>query len=170
MSGIGDDEFRAAFDRSFPVAQRLARRITGDAGLSEDIAAEAFTRLYARWWRLSRTDYVDAWIFRVTTNLALGAIRRRERPLTASGWAGGVDEEIAIRLTLADALRRLPCRQREVVVLRYLSDLSEADVAAVLGVTAGSVKTHVHRGLARLCSLLEAADDRDVEVRLARQR
>ena len=158
-----------AFDRTFTVAERLARRITGDAGLSEDIAAEALTRLYVRWWRLSRTDYVDAWVFRVTTNLAIEAVRRRRRPISGSPGDTTLEDDIAVRLTLADALGRLPGRQRQAVVLRYLSDLSEADVAALLGVTPGSVKTHLHRGLGRLRSLLDAADDDDVEVRLAGQ-
>jgi RNA polymerase sigma-70 factor (sigma-E family) len=169
MDGGGEEQFRMVFDRTFAVAQRLARRITGDAGLSEDIAAEALTRLYVRWWRLSRTDYVDAWVFRVTTNLAIDAVRRRQHPLSGSSVGTALEDEIAVRLTLADALGRLPGRQRQAVVLRYLSDLSEAEVATVLGVTTGSVKTHLHRGLGRLRSLLDAADDGDVEVRLAGQ-
>jgi RNA polymerase sigma factor (sigma-70 family) len=52
------------------------------------------------------------------------------------------------------ALRRLPVRQREALVLRYYADLSEAEIAAAMGVSAGSVKTHAHRGLATLAELL----------------
>lgn len=55
-----------------------------------------------------------------------------------------------LRIVLSDALARLPRRQREVVALRYLADLSEAQVAASLGISTGSVKTHLHRGLISL--------------------
>ena len=61
-----------------------------------------------------------------------------------------LEDSTTLRLALADALRRLPKRQREAIALRYLSDLSEADTAAALGIAPGSVKVHVHRGLASL--------------------
>ena len=58
------------------------------------------------------------------------------------------------------ALRRLPARQRECLVLRYYLDLSEAEIATTLGISAGSVKTHASRGLTALASLLEREDER----------
>ena len=64
-------------------------------------------------------------------------------------------------------LSRLPRRQRQVVALRYLSDLSERDVASMLGVSAGAVKTHLHRALGVLRERLGAPDDETVEVHLA---
>jgi RNA polymerase sigma-70 factor (sigma-E family) len=168
MQGDSDRTFRTVFDRAFPLAERLARRITGDDVASEDIAAEALTRLYARWWRMASADHLDAWVLRVATNLSIDHVRRR-RPvqLEAGNVAADLDDSVVLRMALANALGHLPRRQREVVALRYLSDLSEADVAAVLGVTTGSVKTHLHRGLAQLRSALKAADETEVEVRLA---
>jgi RNA polymerase sigma-70 factor (sigma-E family) len=159
------------FDRTFPLAERLARRITGEDLVSEDIAAEALTRLYARWWRMAGVDHVDAWVLRVATNLAIDHVRRRSSARTelARPPSSDLDDAIVLRLALAIALERLPRRQREVVALRYLSDLSEGDVASVLGVSPGSVKTHLHRGLARLRSTLETSDETELEVRLAGQ-
>ena len=69
-----------------------------------------------------------------------------------------LEDTTTLRLALAEALRKLPRRQREAVALRFLSDLSEADTAEALGISAGSVKTHVHRGLATLRD--ELGDDR----------
>jgi RNA polymerase sigma factor (sigma-70 family) len=64
--------------------------------------------------------------------------------------AATADPDVLARIELVAALERLPRRQREVVVLRYLADLSERDVAAALHTTVGSVKQHAHRGTARL--------------------
>lgn len=167
MAEDGNEAFRAVFDRLFPVAERVAFRITGDGGIAEDLAAEAFTRLYVRWPRFVDQAHVDAWVMRVVTNLAIGVVRRGrprgpmvERPPAA-------EDHVVLRLALAEGLARLPRRQRQVVVLRYLSDLSEADVAETLGISPGSVKTHLHRGLASMRSLLDMADDEAVEVHLA---
>ncbi len=165
-----DDGFREAFDRVLPLAEKVAYRLTGDRGLSEDLAAEALTRLYVSWWRLSAASHRDAWVVRVTTNLAMDALRRRRRSVPGSGAVTTqMDDVVVLRVALADALRRLPRRQRQVVVLRYLSDLSEADVASALGVSTGAVKSHLHRALASLRASLQAQDDEDVEVRLAIQ-
>src|SRR6185312_13837971 len=103
---------------------------------------------YARWAKIRELDYRDAWVMRVTANVALDALRRSRRPLPASAIDESDPADAAVtRLALAQALRRLPRRQRDVVVLRYLADLSEADVADSLGVSAGTVKQHAHRAL-----------------------
>jgi len=144
-----DEEFEAAFDRLFPRAFRLAHRIVGDDGAAEDIAAEAMARMCLHWPQIRETAYLDGWALRVAANLAIDATRRRPlqlRPRTLPAE----DDAVALRLALVAALRHLSRRQREVIALHYLSDLSEADVAAVLGISAGSVKTHTSRGLAAL--------------------
>jgi RNA polymerase sigma factor (sigma-70 family) len=85
---------------------------------------------------------------RVTANVALDVLRRSRRPLPAAVVVEVDPADAAVtRLALAHALRRLPRRQRDVVVLRYLADLSEADVAESLGVSAGSVKQHARRAI-----------------------
>jgi DNA-directed RNA polymerase specialized sigma24 family protein len=91
--------------------------------------------------------------------------RRRKVIATEPTATGGLDEAATTHVALVAALRALPKRQREAIVLRYLADLSEAQVSAALGVSAGSVKTHLHRGMARLAERL--GNDNDVEVRLS---
>jgi RNA polymerase sigma-70 factor (sigma-E family) len=149
--GDPDDGFEEAFDGLFAAARAVARRLVGDGPAADDVAAEGLARAYARWSKVRDLDYRDAWVMRVTVNVALDTLRksRRSLPIEPPRVRDAVDDAVT-RLALAEALRRLPRRQRDVVVLRYLADLSEADVAASLGVSAGTVKQHAHRALAAL--------------------
>ncbi len=87
------------------------------------------------------------------TNLAIDALTKRPARLAYSDSLAPEDA-VVLRLTLAEALRALPARQRDAVVLRYVVDMSEADVALALGVAPGTVKSHLHRAVARLRSAL----------------
>jgi RNA polymerase sigma-70 factor (sigma-E family) len=144
----GDDDFEAAFDRLLGRAYLHARRLVGDPIVAEDLAAEALARTYVHWRRVRRYEHLDAWVLRVVTNLAIDAYAKRRVVF--------VDEPVApedaavLRVTLAQALRALPARQRDAVVLRYLVDMSEADVAASLGIAPGTVKAHLHRAVEHL--------------------
>jgi len=158
-----DEDFEAAFDRLFPRAERLARRILGDDAAAEDVAAESLARLCLHWPRLRVQPYLDGWVLRVAANLAIDATRRRPHELPAAATSTS-DDAVALRLALIAALQHLARRQREVIALRYLSDLSEAEVAAALGISEGSVKTHTSRGLAALRARL--GDDEEVPVAL----
>ncbi len=156
MVRSGDDseaDFDHAFDRLYPQARALAYRVVGDVARAEEVAAESLARAYSRWRRLAAADHLDAWVLRVAGNLAIDAVRRK-RPLLAPPGVRTESDGVALRLTLADALRQLPRRQREVLVLRFLADLRQQDVALALGITEGAVKTHAHRGLATLRSRL----------------
>jgi RNA polymerase sigma-70 factor (sigma-E family) len=148
------------FEEVFPVlirdAYRVAYRLLGDRNDAEDVAQEACARAYSRW--ASVRDHAEPWCVRVASNLALDHLRARSRayrrderlktnPATP---APAVDD----RLDLYAALSRLPRRQRETVVLRYLGDLSEAQTADLIGCSVGSVKTHASRGLAALKEVL----------------
>ncbi|HZN13946.1 MAG TPA: sigma-70 family RNA polymerase sigma factor [Acidimicrobiales bacterium] len=144
-----DDAFEAAFDRLFPRAEHLARRILGDEAAAEDVAAETMARLCLHWPRMHEAAYLDGWVLRIAANLAIDATRRKPLRIPAPA-ARPEDDAVALRHALVAALRHLSRRQREVIALHYLSDLSEADVAAALGISAGSVKTHTSRGLAAL--------------------
>ena len=126
----------------------MSFRVLGDRGDAEDVAQEAMARTHLRWDRLAERP--EGWVVRVATNLAIDRYRHRRRRSTARPELTLIDAHLADRLDLATALRRLPRRQRQVVVLRYLADWSEADVAAALGCTAGTVKVHAFRGLATL--------------------
>jgi RNA polymerase sigma-70 factor (sigma-E family) len=158
----GDDEFAANFDELLGRAYRHARRLVGDPALAEDLAAEALARTYAHWPKVRSYDHRDAWVLRVVTNLAIDAFARRKAVATAD-VALGPEDAAVLRVTLAQALRALPARQRDAVVLRYLVDLSEDDVAASLGVAPGTVKSHLHRAVASLRTTLGPSFDPRLE-------
>jgi len=145
--------FVEAFDGLLTRAYRVARRIVPSDQAAEDIASETLIRAYAHWRRIGDKPWREGWVVRVATNLAIDAVRKH-RPITdaevAEGQSPAEQDEVAIRLALAAALRSLPRRQREVVALRYLAGFSEAEAAAALRISTGSVKTHLHRGLGAL--------------------
>lgn len=156
---IQADGFEDTFRALFPQAKRVAQRVLGRSELAEDAAAEAFARALASWRRVGGLPYREAWILRVTANVAVDMARKRHRrEPTATGDLPyddrqdrhPADEEVATRLALVAALERLPRRQREVVTLRYLADLSETVVAECLGVAVGTVQQHAHRGVRSL--------------------
>ena len=145
----GDEDFEQAYRRLFPRAATMAYRLLGDRTAAEDIAAEALARTYAHWRKVSGLPYRDGWVLKVATNLAIDAARRK-KPELSHDEAVDPSEAATLRLALVAALRSLPRRQRQAVVLRYLTGLREQDVARTLGVSASTASTHVQRGLAAL--------------------
>jgi len=152
--------FEDAFSELYRIAYRVSFRVLGDRGDAEDVAQEALARTHLRWTRLR--DRPEGWVVTVATNLSIDRLRRRRRspvseratePLTL------VDANLSERIDLARALRHLPNRQRQVVILRYLADWSELDVAEALGCAPGSVKSHASRGLSTLRKRLDVRTD-----------
>jgi RNA polymerase sigma-70 factor (ECF subfamily) len=156
--GVADDSVARTFDKGgfeerftdlFRIAMRPAMRMLRDVGAAEDVAAEVLARAYADWNRLRGVPWLEAWVVRAATNLSIDHVRRSKRqpkPVVATAPDGALE----VRLDLAHAVARLPRRQREAVGLRYFADLPEADVAALLGISVGSVKTHLHRAMTSL--------------------
>jgi RNA polymerase sigma factor (sigma-70 family) len=157
--------FDAAFRTLFVQAFGVALRILGDRAEAEDVAAETMARTLVAWRRIGECGYVDAWVARVAANVAVEAARRRTRlnrvaaqlSMTARDAAvhRGDAEDAVRRMIVAEAVAGLPRRQREVVTLRYFTDLSESDIARVLSISPGTVKRYAHRALARLRSAEE---------------
>lgn len=152
-----DAEFEALFDAVYPRVVALGQRMLGSKAAGEDLASEALARAYARWRSVRRHPAPDAWVLRTATNLAIDQLRRK-RPRSAETPIDSPEDAIAIRLALADAMARLSNRQRTVVTLRYLADLSERDVAAALSISPGTVKSTLSRGLANLRTDLGSDD------------
>jgi RNA polymerase sigma-70 factor (sigma-E family) len=154
-----DAEFANLFARHRSGALRLAYVLCGDASAAEDAVAEAFARMYPQ-WRKGGIDDPGAYLRRAVVNQVHGgfrrlAVRRRhDARLGPLDPVGPGDDAVVDRDRLRSALLALPVRQRAVIALRFLDDLSEADTAAALGVTPGTVKTQVSRGLERLRALL----------------
>ena len=143
---------------------RLAGLLLHDQGASEEVVQDAFVQLHLRWRRLHDPDKAPAWLRSAVLNGARSRlrhleVRRRHAPDGAEGVGYESAEDAALARSSSDrmvaALRTLPARQREAVVLRFYLDLSEAEMAAAMGVSAGSVKTHLHRGLAALETRIE---------------
>jgi RNA polymerase sigma factor (sigma-70 family) len=134
-----------AYESLFLCAFRAAKRVLADRAAAADVASEAVARAFVHWKRVE--DYAEPWVTRVAVNLALDVVRRRPVPLFVGRTAAAPTPD---RVALAGELARLPRRQREAVVLRFLLDFDEEQTAAVLGLSVGTVHTHVTRGLARL--------------------
>jgi RNA polymerase sigma-70 factor (sigma-E family) len=158
-----DDPLAALHRDHYRSLVRLAALVLGDVGLSEQVVQDAFVKLQLRWGGLRQLDRAPAYLRSCVLNGARSQLRRhkvRDRHEARRTVAPPADTPEASTLAAADherivaALRRLPDRQREALALRYLLDLPEAEIAAAMGVSAGSVKTHLHRGLASLAHLL----------------
>lgn len=134
---------------------RTAYLLTGDWQAGEDLVQEALTRTYLRRRRLRGEAALEPYARKVMVSLFLTSRRRRwhrELPhadLPEQAFNGSL-EVIENRHGLWPALMELSPQQRAVLVLRYFEDLTEADIAVVLGCTPGAVKTHAARGLDRL--------------------
>lgn len=156
--------FEAAYQRHYPAVVRSAWSICRDRARAEEHAQEAFARAYRRWRKLERADHLVAWLHRVAMNLAISDVRRRTRGSELeqrgafSAFAPPPDPDPD---WLVATLKRLPRRQREAVFLRVIADLSVEEVAAVMGCTTGSVKTHTSRGLGRLRELLDQTTEQE---------
>ena len=149
MSLMESGGYDKQFDELATIAYRVAFRLVGSREEARDIAQETMARAFVHWRRAS--PHPEAWVTRVAANLGIDLLRRPTRRETAlSEPAADHGSYATERIVLVRALAELPRRQRQVVVMRYLADLSEADVARQLGCSPGSVKQHASRGLASL--------------------
>jgi RNA polymerase sigma-70 factor (sigma-E family) len=176
VDGGSDEAFGDFMRGRWPAMVRLAYALSGDAGHAEDIAQAAFARAYAAWGRVSRAGDPDAYVRRIVINENRKRFRKHRvpevlhadlagtelpgRPRVSQHWQQQGLEE---RQALLDALGRLGPRQRAVIVLRYWLDLSEAETAAALNCSVGTVKSQASRGLAALRKGAAARDDDIVE-------
>jgi RNA polymerase sigma-70 factor (sigma-E family) len=158
-------EFSEFAHSRWPRLVRLAYGITGDRGKAEDLAQTALASAYASWSRVRRADDPDAYLRRIVLNAYRGGFRKRRvtEELTGSlPEAGSVTADPSgrqdDRAAIIAALVALPQRQREVIVLRFWLDLTEAQVANALGCSVGNVKSQASRALDRLRGSAELAD------------
>jgi len=147
-----ESAFAWLFRDEYPAIVRTAYLMLGDREAAEDVAQEAFVRLYARWRKVSRYDRPGAWVRRVAIREASRA-RRRPRALALVPEQPGAAEAPA-DLDLRRALLSLPPNQRAAVVLHYLEDLPLSQVAELMGVATSTAKVHLHRARKRLALLL----------------
>src|SRR3984957_17156724 len=150
----------------------LARLLTGGhRAEAEDLLQGAFERAYRRWGRISRGGEPERYVRQMLVNASVDRWRRLRRhpetELAVSGADLGTADDtaaVADRDLLLRGLAALAPRQRAVLVLRYFEDLSEAQTAAMLSCSVGTVKSQAARGLARLREITGEAADRDASA------
>ncbi len=141
---------------------RIATFLLHDVGSAEEVVQDAFVAVHGHWRRLRDPDKAAAYLRQAVVNRSRSRLRHlkvvdRHAPAAAPdapsaeyGAIGALE-----RTEVVAALRRLPPRQREVIVLRYYADLSEAQIADAMGISPGAVKSHASRGIAALRTTLE---------------
>lgn len=168
------DAYRTLVSRYATAAVNMAARIVNDRTLAEDLAQDAFVRAFARLNSYDPDRRFSAWFFQILHNVAVDHLRRKRvstyslDELQAAGYPGppaegpesSPDADVerkALAEALAGALQRLRTEYREAIVLRYQQGLTVEEIAGVLRLPEGTVKTYLHRGRKELATLLTAA-------------
>ncbi|MFE9203975.1 SigE family RNA polymerase sigma factor [Micromonospora sp. NPDC007230] len=164
MAEVTDGEFTAFVNERGPALLRVAYALAGNQHAAEDLLQNALAKAYARWPRI-RGD-AEPYVKRILYHDQISGWRRRSRRLEVPvaelperATVGDSGDDSDLRLLLRAALRSLPPRQRAVLTLRYLEDLSVEQTAALLGCRAGTVASQSAKALARLRKLVPGLDE-----------
>lgn len=158
---LGAHDLEAVYRDHYRSLVRLASLLLDDLGTCEEIVQDAFVAVWRRGPVLRTEGRLPSYLRSAVLNGARSHLRRRRvarrhlQPVQHPADGPDAEPLAGDDGVILAALRSLPERQREVLALRYYLDLSEAEIAATLGVSTGSVKTHAHRGLATLADRLE---------------
>ena len=156
------DGFRDFVEARSSALLRSGWLLTGDWPSAEDLVQTALAAAWPRWTTLTRQDAPELYVRKIMVNTFLRWRRRHWNGEIATGRLpemqayGDAFAQIDARQALIAALDRLPARQRAVVVLRYFADQTEAQTAAAMGCSEGSVKTHCSRAVHALAEVLKA--------------
>jgi RNA polymerase sigma-70 factor (sigma-E family) len=158
-------EYAEFYASAWPRLFRLTYAISGDVGQAEDAVQSALAKAYASWHRVSSARHPEAYVRQMAVNEVLGVRRRSWWKSERSGHvpdvegAGSAEQSLVDRAELWAGLLSLAPRQRAVLVLRYYEDLSEQQIAEVLGCSRGTVKSQASNALATLRRRYAAAAD-----------
>jgi RNA polymerase sigma factor (sigma-70 family) len=155
VKGTASPEFEWLFRSTYASVLRTSFLILHDQGAAEEVTQDAFLRLYERWHSVAEVDHPSAWVRRVATRAAVKRARRaRSSPATGPVHVSASD---AIpNIDLLRAVAGLSAQQRAAVALYYLEDRPVAQVADLMGVSASTVKQHLHRARGELSRTLDA--------------
>lgn len=164
-----DAALQRVFDAEWAPMVRLATLLlSGDQRRAEEVVQDALLGLHQTWTRLADTERGPGYLRRSVVNGCRSVQRHRvveQRHLRVLAREDVSEEDTerdsAVHDQLLRVLRDLPVRQREVLVLRYWADATEADIARTLGISTGAVKTHAHRGMSAVRARLAGAGDDD---------
>ena len=146
--------FEDFYASEYPKVYRAALAFSGRREIALDSTQEAFARAFARWGRLSKETWAGGWAMTTALNLSRRALRKRP---AADVSEGTVDASMT-RIDVSRALRSLPEKQRQAVVLFYIGDHPLAVVAELMHLSEGTVKSHLARARTTLKEKLEALD------------
>ena len=159
---LRDAAFHAFFEEHYAGLSGLAFLMTGESAVADDLAADALTEVWQHWDRVAAAGDPAAYARGIVANLTRRWIRRQglaRRGLRLLDPSGGDQRrsqpDVPAVLDVRKALRRLPHRRRACVVLRYAFDLSEREVAEILGISVGAVKSQTSRGARQLADMLQ---------------
>lgn len=162
MAEVPFDEF---YRRELPAVAAVAAALTGRRDLGAEVAQEALLRTYRAWPMVSTLERPGAWTRRVAINLATDVHRRRRREDRAmervGNLPGGTDDGAQIGGEVWAAVRRLPERQRAVVALHYVDDLSVDEIAEALEIRPGTVKSTLFSARRTLAAALGTQEVHD---------
>jgi RNA polymerase sigma-70 factor (ECF subfamily) len=151
------DDFEGFYAAAYHRLVRQLFAVVGEVGEAEDVVQEAFARAAARWQRIGAYDDPEGWVRRVALNRARNNLRRSRRALAALvrfGPVADVPELSPDATAVAEAMRRLPLRYREVLVLYYVVQLSVDETARQVGIPTGTVKSRLARARTALARSL----------------
>ena len=167
---LGDDPRR--FDDWYLQEYRrvvaLVYTLPGSRGAAEELTQDAFLEAHRRWGTISGYDDPGGWVRKVAMNKARSALRRRAAEVRAYTKHVGRDRRLLDELPESShdfwaAVRSLPNMQAQVIALHYLEDRPVDDIASVLAISAGTVKTHLHRGRKNLASTLDYESEETID-------
>ena len=156
MREADEADYAEFYASAWPRLFRLAYAISGDAGRAEDAVQSALAKAYASWRRVTSAAHPEAYVRRMVVNEVLAVRRRgwwkseRSGHVPEAGIVGSAEQDVVDRAELWQSLSALAPRQRAVLVLRYYEDLSEQQIAEVLGCSRGTVKSQAADALAAL--------------------
>lgn len=164
--GVASLSFEGFYRAELKRVVAVVFALTGSRPVAEDLAQDAFVKAHSRWDDVSTYDHPGAWVRRVATNLALSRFRRQSSEKKALSRLGPTPE-MTFDLEPEDeefwqAVRELPGRQAQVMALFYLEDRTVREVADILGMAEGTVRTQLHRGRRSLARKLGAELDEEV--------
>lgn len=163
---VDEIAIREFLHTAYPRLVAAVALVSGSRPAAEDAVQEALLRAWERSEKGDEIERLDAWVTTVALNLARSGLRRivaERRARSRLGPAGSADPLVAERVDVEHAMRALPRRQREAVVLRYYLGMDTRETARVLGIGEGTVKSTLWRARAALAGALGIEDDGTAE-------
>jgi RNA polymerase sigma-70 factor (ECF subfamily) len=160
-----EEHFRRIYDEVFPIVLRVVWRVTNDQEVAEELAHDAFIKLYERIDHFPDADQAKYWLIRVAKNHALNHVKRRqrerrayERVLAQPVTPPPTGEDQLIRgetsVEVQEALQKLPEKLRVILIMKEYTELNYKEIAKALGITEANVKVRVFRARQKLAEIL----------------